>query len=168
MTVKGKIQRKWLFWKKIQAECCFKMAHFKHEIYCCFKNKKIHLHSPKALTWQDSPVHKCKVLLEPGVAEMIDVKMPLDKKHVLKQWSGCVAAISHPFIEGAICDLLQQDYWLLHDGQHLLGPQVSFLKVAWKKRTMEKLITTQQFIANAICTPTVGSFTTRNLQPRGL
>lgn len=48
-------------------------------------SKKFHLHSPKGPTWQDSPVHKCKVLLEPGMAEVIDVKMPLDKKHVLKQ-----------------------------------------------------------------------------------
>lgn len=46
---------------------------------------EIHLHSPKGPTWQDSSVHKCKVLLEPGVAEVIDVKMPLDQKHVLKQ-----------------------------------------------------------------------------------
>lgn len=71
--------------KKIQVECCFKMAFFKYEFYCCFKNKEIHLHSPKGPTWQDSPVHKCKVLLEPGVVEVVDVKMPLDKKHVLKQ-----------------------------------------------------------------------------------
>lgn len=61
------------------------MAYLKYEIYCCFKNKEINLHSPKGPTRQDSPVHKCKVLLEPGVAEVIDVKMPLDKKHVLKQ-----------------------------------------------------------------------------------
>lgn len=93
-------------------------------------------------TWQDSPVHKCKVLLEPGVAEVIDIKVPLDKKHVLKQRSGRVAAVSHPFVEGPICDLLQQDHGLLHDCQHLLGPQVSFLKVAWKKKVLANLITT--------------------------
>ena len=135
MDDEGKIQGKGYF-KKVQVRCYLKMPYFKYEMYCCFKN------SPKWPTWQDSPIHKCKVLLEPGVAEVIDIKVPLDKEHVLKQRSGGVAAVGHPFIEGAICDLLQQDYWFLHDCQHLLGPQVSFLKVAWKKKTLANLITT--------------------------
>lgn len=146
----------------------FKWPFSKYELYCCFKNYQSHLHSCNGLTWQDSPVHKCEVLLEPGVAEVIDIKVPLDKKHVLKQRSGRVAAISHPFIKRAICDLLQQDYWLLHDGQHLLGPQVSFLKVAWKRKMLANLITTLQIIDYVICTPTVGSFTASNLQYKAL
>lgn len=88
---------------------------FKNEIYCCSKNEKLDLNLPEGPTWQDSPVHKRKVLLEPGVAEVIDTEVPLDEKHVLEQRSGRVAAVGHPFVEGAVCDLPQQDHRFLHD-----------------------------------------------------
>lgn len=92
------------------------------------------LHRSKLPTWQNSSIHECKVLFKPGVVEVVDVKVPLDKKHVLKERSGGVAAISHSFIEGSICDFSQQDYRLFHDWQHLLSPQIRFLKIAWKRK----------------------------------
>ena len=56
------------------------------------------------------------------MAKVVDVKVPLNKKHILEEWSGGVAAIRNSFIEGAICHLSEQDQRLLHDGQNLFGP----------------------------------------------
>lgn len=49
------------------------------------------------------------------MAKVVDVKVPLNKKHVLEQGSSGVAAIRNSFIEGAIRHLSQQDQRLLHD-----------------------------------------------------
>ena len=73
-------------------------------------------------TWQNGSIHKCKVLFKPWVAKVVDVKVPLNKKHILEEWSSGVAAICNSFIEGAICHLSEQDQRLLHDGQNLFGP----------------------------------------------
>lgn len=85
---------------------------------------------PPHCTWQDGPVHEGKVLLQPRMAKVVDIKVPLNEKHVLEQRSSGVAAVRHSFIERAICHLSQQDQRLLHDGQNLLGPQVGLLKVS--------------------------------------
>lgn len=68
---------------------------------------------------------------EPGVVEVADGKVALHQEHVLEQRAAGVGPISHPFIQGAICHILQKDHGLLHDGQDLLGPQVGLLKVTW-------------------------------------
>lgn len=86
-------------------------------------------------TWQDGSIHKGKVLLKPGVTEVVDVEVPLDKEHVLEEGSSGVAAVGNPFIEGAVRHLSEQDQRLLHDGQNLLGPQVGFLKIPWRMET---------------------------------
>lgn len=84
---------------------------------------------PLHRTWQDGPVHEGKVLLQPRMAKVVDVKVPLNEKHVLEQRSSGVTAVRHSFIERAIRHLSQQDQRLLHDGQNLFGPQVGLLKV---------------------------------------
>lgn len=90
---------------------------------------------PLHCTWQDGPVHEGKVLLQPRMAKVVDVKVPLNKKHVLEQRSSGVAAVRHSFIERAIRHLSQQDQRLLHDGQNLFGPQVGLLEVPWRRKT---------------------------------
>lgn len=69
------------------------------------------------------------------MAKVVDIKMPLHKEHILEEWSGGVAAIRNPFIEGAIRHLSEQDQRLLHDGQNLFGPQVGFLKIPCRMKT---------------------------------
>lgn len=83
------------------------------------------------VTRKDSPVQEGKVFQEPGVVEMADVKVALNQEHVLKQRAGGVSPVGHSFIQGAIRHILKKDHGLLHDGQHLLGPQVGLLKVTW-------------------------------------
>lgn len=56
------------------------------------------------------------------MAKVVDFKVPLNKEHVLEQWSGGVAAVGNPFVQGAVRHLSEQDQRLLHDGQNLLGP----------------------------------------------
>lgn len=68
------------------------------------------------LAWQNCSIHKCKMLLKPGVFEVVNVKMPLDKEYVLEERSGGVAAVSYSFIQGPICHFLQENYGFLHDG----------------------------------------------------
>lgn len=80
-------------------------------------------------TWQDGPVQEGKVFEQPGVVKVADGEVALHQEHVLEQRAGGVSPVGHPFIQGAVRHILQQDHGLLHDGQDLLGPQVGLLEV---------------------------------------
>lgn len=68
---------------------------------------------------------------QPGVGEVSDGEVPLHQKHVLEQRAGGVGPVGHALVQRAVRHVLQEDHGLLHDGQHLLGPQVGLLQVTW-------------------------------------
>lgn len=83
------------------------------------------------VTRKYGPVQEGEVFQEPGVVEVADGEVALHQEHVLEQRAGGVSPIGHSFIQGAVRHVLKKDHGLLHDGQHLLGPQVGLLKITW-------------------------------------
>lgn len=86
------------------------------------------------ITRKDSPVQEGKVVKKPGVVEVADGKVALHQEHVLEKRAGGVSPIGHSFIQRSIFHILQKDHGLLHDRQHLLGPQVGLLEETWNTR----------------------------------
>lgn len=50
------------------------------------------------ITWQDGPVHECKVFVEPGVVEVADGEVSLHQEHVLEKRAGGVRPVGHTLI----------------------------------------------------------------------
>ncbi len=84
------------------------------------------------------PVEKCKVFVQPGVTEVADIKVSLNQKHVLKEWTGGVSPVRHTLVQRPISHILEKHHGLFHDGKSLFCPEVRFLEVSWNTEHSSK------------------------------
>ena len=88
--------------------------------------------------------------MKPWMVEVTNGKVALDQEHVLEEGASGVSPIGHAFIQRPVSHVLKEHHGFLHNVQNLLGPEVRFLQITWRKHPQRVYIHTFRFIPSCM------------------